>query len=1285
MLNTEPKSLQISKAFYGREQPIQILNEAFRWAALGATELVLVSGAPGIGKSSLVLEAFRPAVAGKCYFAWAKLDPYTQKKPYEAIIRCLQFLIRQLLTEPEAVLDKWKARIGEAVGANGALIVEAIPEAELLLGKLPEADPLPAKEAHHRFERVFLRFVRCFTRSEYPLVLFLDDMQWADRTTLQLLDALIHDPENQYLCVIGAFRDREWTENADICESWLRQQSSGVSVRLIAMEPLEFAHVRQLIAETLDCDPEYGFPLAHALYAKSVGNPFYLKRLLQSAADERMVRYDRGAGRWVWDMDRLQAFPGIDGQIEHLIERINRLPPDSRQLLLSAACLGGKVESELLMAVCDRDGESLEGHLAPALHAGLLATGASALRGGAYYFTHDRVHQAAYTLLDDQERMRIHLAAGLHYLARYDREQAESLLFDLTHYLNQAEKLLNAEQRERMVQLNERSAGKAMASADYEMAMRYCDRAIGYLYEDGWSRRQEQAFRLFLRAAECAYLCGHYEAAEQKMEAMLHRAKDWIQRAQAVKLKIDQHCSQGNYREAIALGLEALRGLGIRIEERPAKRTVRHEIYLANRLLRRRLRELYALPDVGDERIRLLTELIVSLIGPAFFANREVLAVISARLIRLMFRHGAPESAPAVFAAFGMVLTTMTGDLMGGYSLGNCAVELADRSGAASLRTKVYVMHYCVIAPWIRTDEQHERKLWEASMLGLEAGDYIFGSYAIGGLINLTYARHPMQRIHKTMRQCLQIAEQTKEELVHRNVLLYMRLAEKWKASTVADFILTDGRDSEAEFLDELNGTGSGAVTLYQFHTYKTQLLCLFGKYEEAIQSARLADPYEGISVRFPHQPILYFYEALAIAAVLRQSPPPRERKELQKRLAKRCKAFARWARIAPGNFKRQLLLLQAERRRGRGPESELFDLYDQAVGLAREAGDAQYVAAAAECAAKHHAEKGRTRLAASYFAEAFEAYRAWGAMAKLERMKKENPELFRLAVSGERLHAVSPRSPESSSAEDEGENWRRMAKEAFVLSEHMDFEAARHRIVAHMLHISAAEYACLITPRGRELWVEPLTGAGGAELRAGVQPLEQSEAVPRTLVRYIWRTGRPIHLDRAAWDELFQHDPYIRRHRGGPISCLPIHAQEKLVGSLYLELSPSAGPLSPERADMLRMLASQTLFVGRLSETFGEGEATEAEEEEPNAGLSESRNADTLTEREFEVLHLMSTGLTNKEIAIRLGVTAGTVKVHMHNIFNKLKVNRRTKAVAAAIKMNLLEPQAMASSADGP
>ncbi|MFB9276529.1 AAA family ATPase [Cohnella cellulosilytica] len=1272
---------------YGREAELAELQATFRLASLGTTELTLVSGPPGIGKTSLIRQLLRPAIENDCLFAWGKFDLLANRDPYHAIIDGVRFLIRKLLTEPDEALLRWQRLLEPELRSGGASVGDAIPELRLLLPELPSSSRDSVIDAPFRFEQTFRTLIRTLAQPDRPVVLFMDDLQWADKAALHLLQSLLADQDIRHFWLIGTFREEGGEETAEELVRWAESCSSSGSVQRLRLAPLELEHVEALLADSLGLSGPRAFELGHKLFTKSVGNPFHFKQLLLTSVQQGIV-YSTPEGP-AWRPEQLEALQDIEGQLDYLTARINGLPERVRRLLVCAACIGSAFHLDTLTAIGDPEEPDCAGGLDIAVKAGLLgvssASGDEGQRDEArtYRFTHDRIRQAAYSLSDWAERERIHLAAGLYGLALDRHGQGEDTgLFETANHLNRAERLLTDEQRGMAAACNVRAGRKAMEAGNYEAASKYLERALpaaGRAAAEGaWAiDGAPSRFELLLACAECAFLCGDDERAAALLAEADGEAGRWVERARVAKLRIAHHSRSGKFAPAIEAGLAVLREDGLAIPDRPSRWAVKLEIARTRKLLRRRVAELRSLPVSDNEAARLRIELFGALIGPAFFYRRDLLALMAARLIRDMFRTGSSPLSPAVYAAFGMVLVTMGGDPPLAFELGRLAVEQAERSGSDSLLAQVSVMFHCVVAPWMRAADRDESALWESAQMAVEAGDYIFASYAIGGMMNVGYGKLSLDRMRQVLGRSMQVMEQTKEEVVCVNMRIYAEMVEKLSASAPFDLTVTDGLQEEQAFLEGLRNHDNGKVTLFQVYTYRTQLACLLGRYEEAATAAALARPFVSFAVQFPHLPMLLFYEGIALAALSRRHGSRSMKRAARLRAIER--RFAQWTRMSPEPFAHRAALLAAERRRGREPEQRTIARYDEAAALARTQGDFQSLAVICECASRYHLERNRERLAQAYWLEADEACGLWQAEAKRLMLRREYPHWFppaRSASPAADRASQEAAAREANGPETEQRDLLKIIRHSIALSHPVSSRSVLDELYQTILDTASGERLYLLAPRDGRLAVAhgwdkhgDLSGpVASAERRR--QSADNETLVPWTVVNYASRTGKPVVLSHAGQEELFAGDPFWPAHPGCGVACLPIFARQQMTGMLCLERPGGVPPLSEEHGDALRILASQALFMSKLTTVLSSADRAEDTPPAPSA----ERDLDSLTERELEVLDYLAKGLTNKEIAIRLGVTAGTIKVHTHRIFSKLNVNRRTKAVTEAIRLKLIE-----------
>ncbi len=551
-----PDRLLIPEKLYGREREIATLVAAFdRIVKSGTPELVLVSGYSGIGKSSVVNELHKVLVPPRGLFASGKFDQYKRDIPYSTLAQAFQTLIRQLLGKSEAELAAWRDPLQEALGPNGKLIVNLVPELQLIIGEPPPVPDLPPQDAQRRFQLVFRRFIGVFARPEHPLALFLDDLQWLDAATLDLLEDLLNPAAVQHLMLIGAYRDNEVTAAHPLMRKLEAIRNAGANVQEITLAPLAGEEVRQFIADALRCEPERAAPLAKLVHEKTAGNPFFLIQFLHTFAEDGWLAFDHQKGRWSWDLNRIQAKRYRDNLVDLMVGRLNRLPLDTQKALQQLACLGNIAPVRMLSFTLGKSPEELRADLWDAVRLDLVEHLESS-----YKFVHDRVQEAAYSLIPEELRDEAHLRIGRQLAAHIPPEKREDVIFDIVNQYNRGAALITSrDEREQLAELNLLAGKRAKASTAYASALKYLVAGAALLPGDSWERRHELIFALELHRAECEFLTGALGAAEERLNLLSAHAADTVERATVACLRLNVYTTLDQSERAVEVCLEYLR------------------------------------------------------------------------------------------------------------------------------------------------------------------------------------------------------------------------------------------------------------------------------------------------------------------------------------------------------------------------------------------------------------------------------------------------------------------------------------------------------------------------------------------------------------------------------------------------------------------------------------------------------------------------------------------------------------------------------------------------------
>ena len=606
--------LLIPEKLYGREREIDALLAAFdRVVAQGTPELVLVSGYSGVGKSSAVNELHKVLVPPRGLFAAGKFDQYKRDVPYALLAHAFQTLVRQILVKSEAEVDHWRDTLLEALGPNGQLIVDLIPEVEFVIGKQPPVAELPPQEARGRFQLVFRRFLGAFAHPEHPLALFLDDLQWLDSATLELLEHLVTDPDVRHVLLIGAYRDNEVSPSHPLMRTLAAIRDAGAKTQEIVLASLGPEDVCRLIFDSLHCEGEAAVPLAQLIHEKTAGNPFFAIQFLMALAEESLLRFDPDAAGWTWDLDRIRAKGYSDNVVDLMVGKLQRLSDTTQVALQQLACLGNVAEITTLSMVF---GQSEEG-----IHTGFLDAARNGLifrTEGYYSFPHDRIQEAAYALIPESERAGEHLQIGRLLLSSLTEEGPGEHLFDVANQLNRGAALLtDHDEKVHVAAINLRAGRKGKASAAYASAREYFAAGMALLDERDWSSQYELTFGLWLERAECELLTGDFDTAGQLIGELMQRAASKVDEAAVGHLKVKFHVMRSEIQPAVEAALTCLRRLGIEIPAHPTEDQVQAEYEtLGQALDARSIESLIDLPLMTDPELVAATQVLSDLAAP---------------------------------------------------------------------------------------------------------------------------------------------------------------------------------------------------------------------------------------------------------------------------------------------------------------------------------------------------------------------------------------------------------------------------------------------------------------------------------------------------------------------------------------------------------------------------------------------------------------------------------------------------------------------------------------------
>jgi len=1181
-----PDRLVIPEKLYGREREIETLLAAFdRVVAGGTSELVLVSGYAGIGKSSVVNELHKVLVPPRGLFATGKFDQYKRDVPYATLAQAFQGLIRPLLGQSDAELGQWRDALREALGPNGQLMVDLVPDLKLIIGEPPPVPELPPQDAQRRFQLVFRRFLGVFACAGHPLVLFLDDLQWLDPATLDLLADLLTRPEVRHLLLIGAYRDNEVDAAHPLTRTLNAIRQAKAQVQHISLAPLARDDLGQLAADALHCAPEPASGLAQLVHAKTAGNPFFAIQFLTALADEGLLTFDHDAARWSWDLNRIYAKGYTDNVVDLMVGKLARLPTKTQAALQQLACLGNIAQFTILCIVHGTSEEELHSDLWKAVRLDLIVR-----LQGAYRFVHDRVQETAYSLIPADLRPEAHLRIGRLLAAHTPPEKREEAIFEIVNQLNRGATLITEQgEREQLAELNLIAGQRAKASSAYASALTYLTAGEALLPEDSWERRHELTFALELNRAECEFLTGRLPEAEQRLAALSARAADRVEKATVACLRMDLYVNLDQSGRAIAVGLDYLRHLGIEWSAHPTEDEARREYErIWSQLGDRTIEELVGLPLMSDPASFATLDVLTKLAPPAFFTDVNLLSLVTCRAVNLSLERGHSDGSCPHFEWLGLVAGARFGDYKAAYRFGRLGYELVDQRGLKRFQAMTYILFAAHIIPWakhLRSGRDPARRAFEAAN---QIGDLTYAAYSCElPSTNLLVAGDPLVEVQREAEHALAFAQKARFGLISDLIATKLRLIRTLRGLTP-----TFGRFDDAEF-DELrmerrfatNPDLARAECTYL--TRKLQARFFSGDYTAAVNASSRAQSLLWTSLTTLEAADYHFYGALSRAAFCDSASPDQRQQHLDA-LAAHHRRLEVWAASCPENFENRAVLVGAEIARIEGRVLDAEHLYEQAIRSAQVNGFVQNEALSHELAARFYAARGFDQFADLYLRNARYGYLRWGADGKVRQLDELYPH----------LREQEPTSAPTSTIGTPVEHLdlATVLKVSQAVSGEIVLETLVDTLMRTAIEQAGAERGLLILQRGAEPRIEAEATTGGDTVVVQLRDQAVTASVlPESVLHYVLRTRESVLLDDAAAQPAFAADPYLREHQARSILCLPLINQAKLIGVLYLENTLTTRAFAPARSAVLKLLASQAAIALENAHLYRDLEQREA------------------------------------------------------------------------------------------
>jgi len=1193
----------IPQALYGREKEVSLILEAFNRVSQGSIELIMVSGFSGTGKSSLVHEVHLPLTEKRGLYISGKFDQYQTGVPFHAWSVAFEGFVSLLLKEDESSLERWKKNIQSAVGNIGQVISDVVPSIELIIGKQPDIPRLTGEQALNRFNYVFRAFVKSISKKEHPLVVFIDDWQWADAASLNLLNFLMSDKDNAYLLIIGAYRDNEVDSTHSFRLTLDDIERSKANVSTIQLQNLTKKDVFSLVSDALRNPPAID-SLVNLIYEKTQGNAFFLVQFLRNLYNESLIHFDTVSDCWLWDQAEVESKDITDNVVQLMANKIQQLPYDTQETLKFAACIGSRFDLSTLAIIQNKNTRETASRLEKALQKGIIkpldlnyrfANIEIGKANVTYQFIHDRVQQAAYSLIVQKKRGIVHVNIADTMIDKLNSSDKEKRIFDIVNHYNAGKnEVTTALQKERVASLNISAGKKAKSTTAYTLALHYFKSALELLDNTEWQTQYQQTAELYLIASEVAFLSKQYDQMELWIEIYLKKVKTPLEKSKAYEIRLQAYTAQNRLSDAVDASLYALTLLDIEIPKSPNNFQVLAKLLQTKKALKgKTFGDLFALPPMKDQKKLAAMNLLGLMIPPAYWTSQELVASTVFQMTQESVKYGYSAITGYGYSWWGITQCSMLGNIDSGYEFGEFGVNIAQTHNLP-LQQPLFFFGW-IIKPFKHHISESIDVLLKSYELSLEKGDFEYASYSLNNYIQVLF--HCGNNLGKLVPKMVKANRELESFQVGSSIYwhnIWWQTALNFSVETTCPTTLDGSAYKESESVSQhlkVNDTS----TLFLLYCAKLMLSYFYRDYAKGIQYAKKARLYLKGGTGMYALILFHFYESLTILASLEAHPGP-FKKLLLFRVNSNQKKLKKWAHHSPENHLHRWNLVHAEQLRIKGKSDKASRFYDMAIDQAKKSQFVHEEALACELATHFFLTRNQKRLAVHYLRQADYLYQQWGAHGKVADLKTSLSDLYPLVSQHSDqleagIHTTTKITP--SRRHTESLDLTSMMKAAQAISGEIVFDELIKTLLTIVIENAGAQKGILVTTNGAPINIDAIGYVENNNIIV-TAALEKNKSqndlpLPASIIHFVTHKMEAVVIEDASHDARFSQDPYINRETPKSILCLPIIKQRKLSAIIYLENNLTYGAFTPERLQVLQMLTSQAAISIENARLYGQ------------------------------------------------------------------------------------------------
>lgn len=1260
---------------FGRDEEINRLKDAFSNICNGQFEVLLIKGLSGTGKTALIQNTFTTLTYTKGFFISGKFDQYVMNVPYLPFVQAFAQMIHYILSESKEKIEGWRKLLKSILGNNSGIIATMIPEIELILGPQKIIEDFDIEKVRRRFERVFIKFLQAFATKEHPMVFFLDDLQWVDEASLNLIKVIVSDTNNQYLLLIGSYREEEVPKEHKVASLINKLTLKNIVIKELTLTNLNLSSTYDMIRSYLDCFPNSIKKIADEVFLKTFGNPFYIEQILALLKKEKVVLFEHEH----FDIDKALDFINKIEQnhtiLDMIFERIQRVLKKNIYLIKLVACIGHSFDLQLFAIIIQDTLLVAANNLKELVDESLLLPMSSdkeiitvqqyvdrikknELDNIHYEFIHDKIHEVAYDLLREDEKKEIHLEIGRKLVNDLTEDEIKKNIFRIISHMNYGlSHIVDNEEKVELAKLNYMAGVKAKNTSALHSAEQFFEIGLKVLIKDN----NQLAFNLHYELYQCKFLNGKLDEAHRIFGILLKRSTNNIEKSRVYILNSILLSCVSHYQEAIQAGIKALSYVDISLKDKHYNRQLLKEILKSFWLFRNnRLKQLHDLPAAKSEKTLLALRTMVQLAPAANLYNEDLFALIILKMANIA-AYEKSKYSPIGFAGFALFSGSIFGNYKKGKIVEQLTLELCEQYDDQVLSCMTYFIVGTFITHWTSHGRVSLQYAYEAFNNGMESGEFFFTGYSMTTILEMKYVLgKSMEIIQNDCLEFYNYAVSMDFDIVLDLINMFNQFTNILKSDTISiDRYISE--DLEEKLIEK------DSSEIMTYYILKAQLLILKGDYKEALiieeKAYRKLKSILGYMMYAEH---IYYY-SLAITLTYDELSISKK-KTYYKILKSNQKKMKKIANHCEENFRHKYLFIQAEIARINNKHMEAMSLYDKAIESASHNEYVQNIAIINECAARYYKAIGRENVARGYINEAYNKYMEWGAIAKAKQLYYEWEDMiYEIHVENQENNpSVVPFNPtDNIEQKQESLEVRNIMTAYYNIEKETDIHQILLKLLEGVMDITGADKGYILFEEDEKLHIKVNKESFKYPYQIDSnQPLDLSKKLPKRVIRYVARTNDTIMLNEDMFQSIFSKDTYIMNNRPASIACMPLMHQGISLGVIYLEINMTTESFNTTHIEALNILLDKVMNADKLKLLIKKGQKDNQID----------INIQQLTRREQEVLKLLGHGKSNKEIAEELNLTVNTIKTHSVNIYNKLRVNKRIQAVIKAKELGLIE-----------